>query len=190
MARTNDDVLAELLDRLPAAPPALDRHQRNAQPLDQDKPRQRQRQRANTQPGLYELILGKGALVIALALFAGIWYAGAYFTLQAFTGWKVSVASWGLAAWLIPIAITALESGLMVIRARSIWAWLSWIFVLGIDVFTTASGLADITTGRIVAGYTLSIADPSTWIVVGIAGLLIAVIPEPAIRSIGREILQ
>jgi hypothetical protein len=188
MARTNEEILRDMLDRQPASPPAIDRQKRNPPQVDQEKPQQRQRRHA--QPGLYELILGKSALLMVLGLFVGLWYAGAYFTLQAFIGWGVSVGSWGLAAWLIPIGITAIESGLMVIRARSTWAWIGWVLVLGVDVFTTANGLANITMGRVIAGHTLSITDPSTWIVVGLAALLIAVIPEPATRSIGRELLQ
>jgi hypothetical protein len=178
MARTNDEILRDMLERQAAQPiaqPAVV----TAPVVSEPRPRRR-----SAPSGTYELVMGKLALLIALGLFGGIWWVGANFTLLALTGWGITTAGWGLAAWLIPLAITALETGVMLIRAKSIPLWLLWTAVLAIDVLATAVGVMNQWPAAFPA------AEPNTWVIVGGIGLALALAPEWGIRSIVRELLK
>lgn len=191
MARSSDDVLADLLDRPAPQAGAAAPTARPATPSADPAPAIDQRPaRARRSTGLYERLISSLALLIALGIVAGVWYAGAYFTLAALARWLPAIAGWGLAAWLIPAAITVLETGILIRQARGPAVWALWAAVLAADVATTAIGILDQFAGAAALGLTLQAADPSSWVIVGIVGLGFALAPEPLARQIVRELLR
>jgi len=138
----------------------------------------------------YERVLARSALVVALLVAAGVWWVGARFTLDWLRSTGVAVDALGLLAWGFPLAITALEMGMLVARSRIVWAWLFWGGVLIFDIYTTAVGLMLFVEGRELFGYLLSRSDATSWVVACAAAIFIAVAPEPAARSIWREVWQ
>lgn len=138
----------------------------------------------------YEYILARSALLVALLLAVGIWWVGARFTLDWLRSIGVAVETLGVLAWGFPLGITALEMGMLVARSRLVWAWLFWGGVLLFDIYTTAAGLLLMVDGMPVLGVTISQHDVSSWVAAVAIGVLIAVVPEPAARSIWRELWQ
>lgn len=96
----------------------------------------------------------------------------------------------GPLAWLVPLAITTLEMGMLVARSRIVWAWVFWGGVLIFDIYTTAAGLLLFVAGREVFGYLITVNDVTSWVIACAVGLFIAIVPEPAMRSIWRDLWQ
>jgi hypothetical protein len=139
-------------------------------------------------PNPYENALAKAALLIALAVVAGVWWVGAYSTLQWLSGAGVSLATVGLLAWGLPIAVTVLESGTLAARSRVPWLWLVWLVVLAFDIVTTAIGLLLVANGRTFFGQAFATTDLTSQVIAGVVGAVIALAPEPAARAIWREL--
>ena len=135
----------------------------------------------------YQQAISRAALVVALVLVAAIWWVGAQFTLTWLNTEVVDITAFGLAAWAVPLAISALEVGTIALRARSGWLWLLWLLIFGLDVYTTAAGLLVFAEGRTILGHTFAAASSTSWTLALVGGALIAAIPEPAARSIVRE---
>jgi hypothetical protein len=136
----------------------------------------------------YENALAKAALVIALGVVAGVWWVGAYSTLQWLSGAGISLAAVGLLAWGLPIAVTVLESGTLAARSRVPWLWLVWAAVLAFDIVTTAIGLLLVANGRTIFGQVFATSDLTSQVIAGVVGTVIALAPEPAARAIWREL--
>jgi hypothetical protein len=151
------------------------------------RPRSRPAPRRRSFRTLYERMLAKSALLVALLLAAGVWWVGARFTLDWLRSIGVAVDTVGLLAWSFPLAITALEMGMLIARSRLGWVWLFWGGVLLFDLYTTASGLLLFAEGRELFGYLITRHDGWSWGLAVVVGLFIAVVPEPAMRSIWRE---
>jgi hypothetical protein len=134
----------------------------------------------------YDRITRQIGLCVALVLTAGIWFAGAYFTLQWLSSMGLRLAGAGLLSYLIPLAITGLEIGLRPDRSPT---WISrffWFAVLLFDAGTTAAGVAAATDGKVVAG--IAITGGTLWAIGSIAGLFFALFPEIAARSLLSEL--
>lgn len=180
MARQDDEFLTGLLNTSQPTAPAIVPTSTIAPAIEQQT-----RRRSRPAPsGAYETAVGKLALLIALGLVGALWWVGARFTLLALENWGLTTAGWGLAAWLIPLAITMLETGVMLTRAKEVPVWLLWAVVLGVDVFATAIGIMAQWPAAFPA------AAPNTWVIVGGVGLALALAPEWAGRSIVRELLK
>lgn len=126
-------------------------------------------------------------------LLASIWWVGGKMTLE----WLGSISSMrgildtiGPLAWLVPLAITTLEMGMLVARSRIVWAWVFWSGVIVFDIYTTAAGLLLFVAGREVFGYLITVNDVTSWVIACAVGLFIAIVPEPAMRSIWRDLWQ
>lgn len=138
--------------------------------------------------GLYETLLAKGSLVVVLLIALLLWGVGAGFTLAWCRSVGLPIDALGLIAWAIPVAITVLEVGLLVARTRIPLAWGFWLGVVALDVFTSAAGLLLAVTPRLWADLRLSASDPTAWAIAAILGLLIAVVPEPTVRLVWKEL--
>ena len=134
----------------------------------------------------YDRITRMIGLSVALLLTAGIWFAGAYFTLQWLSSIGLKLAGAGLLSYLIPLAITGLEIGLRPDRSPT---WISrffWFAVLLFDAGTTAAGVAAAVTGKVFAGVTM--VGGTVWAIGIVAGLFFALFPEIAARSLVSEL--
>jgi hypothetical protein len=147
-------------------------------------PRPSRRRSAST----YEQLLTKAAFVLALAIIAGVWWAGAYATIVWLGNLGVAVDAAGAAAWVLPLSVTVIESGTLAARSRLPWLWAVWVAVLAFDVVTTASGLLSVAAGRPVFDHLMTTSDPTSQALASVAGLVIALAPEPAGRAIWHEL--
>jgi hypothetical protein len=136
----------------------------------------------------YERVVARIALGLAALTAGGIWWVGGYFTLVWVAQMGIPVVTLGVAAWIIPLAITTLEMGMLHARPQSRWAWLCWGSVFLIDITTTAQGLMVVGQTHALFGEPGHHNDVTVWILGGLLGIAIAVIPEPALRSIWRDL--
>ncbi len=166
---------AAFLEELIKPAPAPEPEQKSAKP-----------RTARARTTSYDRITRQIGLVVALLLTIGIWFAGAYFTLQWLGSIGLKLATAGLLSYLIPLAITGLEIGLRPDRSPT---WISrffWFAVLLFDAGTTAAGVTAAVEGRIVAG--IALAGGTAWAIGGLAGLFFALFPEIAARSLMSEL--
>jgi hypothetical protein len=137
----------------------------------------------------YETILARVAILAALAIIGWLWYLGGTYTLAFLKLRGTPLESWGILAWLIPLAITGLEIGVFAARSRIPALWIVWAGVLLFDIFTTAAGVLADPPVAAIAGVALVMSNPSAWLLAGIFGTALALGPEPAARSLVRELL-
>lgn len=178
-----NELIAELLRQQQQQPAAVPVAVPPAQPAAQSRPRRP----SNT---AYLTGLVKAAILVALALLAGLWYVGGAFTLATLASWGLPIAAWGLLAWLIPLAITTLEIGTMAGRVRLPMLWLIWAAVLAFDVVTSAIGLLEWADGRKLFSLTFSPTDNTSIGICLAIGLGIALTPEPTARQLLKELLD
>lgn len=107
------------------------------------------------------------------AIAAGLWIAGAFFTLVFLRTMGVNLASLAWGQWLIPATITACELKLW---PRQDGAWqrsVVWFLVLGFDVGTSFKGLIVWGAGREVPLFTGWVIPSGGW-VLNILALVVA----------------
>lgn len=148
------------------------------------KPPRKQRVTIST----YDRVTKTAGLVVGLVIAVGMWWLGAYFTLRWLASLGLALASAGALAYLIPLAITAAEIGLWPRRVSSAWSRSFWFAVLAFDVGTTAAGVVDYTQGFLLLGR--SITGPLAWGLGCATGVLLALAPERAGRSLWRELRE
>ncbi|GEM_PF-6139356 len=180
---TNQELIADLLRKQQEQPPIAAQPAVPAQPVAQSRPRRTSNTAYTT--GLY-----KAALLVALCLVAAIWYLGGVFTLATLASWGLPLVTWGLLAWLIPVGITALEIGTLAGKGRIPMLWLIWAGVLAFDVATSALGLLDWANGRKLFTHLFSTSDGTSIGLCGLMGLGIALVPEPTVRALLKEVLS
>lgn len=134
----------------------------------------------------YEWLMFKLSLVIGLCLCVLAWATGGYFTLIWLQSLGATIVTTSLVWWLIPLATTILEVGMVPTRAPFLWCCIIWILVLGFDVYTTSVGMAVFLGGRIIAGYEMT--GITLWVVSSSVGLALALAPERAGRALVLEL--
>jgi hypothetical protein len=154
----------------------------------------RRRRSAST----YDRITHTAGLLVALALMAALWVTGGYFTLTWLSSIGVRLADvglapidvllrlsstrpaahwlWVLTAWLIPASLSAAEVGLWPRRVAHPLLWCIWVVFLGFDAGTTAAGVV----------LALPWDSVTSWIIGGVLGVTLALLPEKGVRIIWR----
>lgn len=171
----NDSMLEELLGR---------EREREASPTGAATPKSKPksaRARAARRTG-YERWLHISALVIVIVAMVGVWWTGGYMTLVWLASLGVPVGAWGVSAWGIPLAVTALQMGVLVGGSQNPrWMWIIFAVLVLIDVGSSAAGL-------VAGGYAARVvaATDMQWGVSFVVGAGLAFAPEPVIRSATR----
>lgn len=140
--------------------------------------------------GWYERLGTTLGLAGALATCAGLWWVGAFFTLEFLARLGLVLAGLGWWAWLIPASITGAELFLWPEHVGR-WHTLFWFGVLCFDVGSTAAGLMQIAAGYTIplfAGITLPRGGIALVAVGGAVGLVCAVVPEKYGRIVVRDL--
>lgn len=178
-AEQNDQLLASLISAAPASPAAP---VSIAPPAHQARP---ERRGPSIGKGLYDRAGMTLALLLTLAIGAGLWAGGAFFTLSFFTSIGMQLDPRNAAAWLLPLAITASELWLWP-RANQRWqAVLIFFAVLAFDVGTSWAGAVQWGSGRhipLFAGFTLAQGGWPLHVLALTAGLSFAFLPEKLAR--------
>lgn len=142
--------------------------------VERTKPRtQRSKSRVAT---TYDLVMRYVATVVGLALCAGAWYAGAYFTVQWLLGLAPQLAGY---AWLLPLAITGGEAGFWPRRVSGKASRSLFLLLLGFDAYTTAAGIFPILPE--------TFDVPVLWILAGVLGVALALVPEKMALALVQE---
>jgi hypothetical protein len=131
----------------------------------------------------YEKLMHKIGILVGFFIAGGMWYAGAFFTLQWISSLGFDV-NFGVSAWwLIPIAVTSFEVGLQ--TARHPAAILTWLVVLAFDIATTSIGLHHFASAR-------GIAMPAFefWLLSSMIGFQFALAPERLGRAFYIELMR
>ena len=135
--------------------------------------------------GLYDRAGVTLALLGSLAIAAGLWWVGAYFTLRFLASAGLKMAGTDAAAWLIPMTITAIELWLLS-RIRTNWqALVIFLTVLAFDIGTSWGGFVAWGAGRHVslfAGFTIPTDGRTLHLVAIVLGLIWAFLPEKIAR--------
>jgi nitrate reductase NapE component len=150
------------------------------------QPRRELKPKAVITLGMYDRIVRIVGLIGALGIMVFLWGVGAYFTLHFLEGLGLKLAGAGLAAWLIPATITAMEIGLWPAKMPTFAARLAWFLVLAADTGTTAAGIVGYVQGQKMAGITL--AGPSLLIIALALGIALALFPERGARSLWADL--
>ena len=125
------------------------------------------------------------ALALTLAIAAGLWAAGAFFTLSFFNSTGLRLDPRNVAAWLLPVAITAGELWLWPKVGQRWQAVLIFFAVLAFDVGTSWAGAVQWGAGRYIplfAGFTLAQGGWPLHVLAVAAGLAFAFLPEKLAR--------
>jgi len=144
-----------------------------------------ERRPATIGKGLYDRAGMTLALLLTLTIGAGLWAGGAFFTLSFFGSIGLQLDPRNVAAWLLPLAITAGELWMWP-RANQRWqAVLIFFTVLAFDIGTSWAGAVQWGSGRhipLFAGFTLAQSGWTLHILALIAGLAFAFLPEKIAR--------
>lgn len=168
-ATTETVLLEELLRQEPATPV--------------QRPARRARTRHDTH--FIDVIYTWVTVLGVLGLCVWMWKTGADFTLAALNGLGAPVASWGLAAYLIPLSVTMMQIRLMPgARVRDMSGTLIWLVITLFDVGSTVLGVYPWLTeqSQVVLGITVAVQD--AWWVALCVGFSLAFFPEPLARYI------
>ncbi len=149
----------------------------------------RQTQRSKT--SVYDQILESLAYIASFIIAAGLWIAGAFFTLVFLqgTGLPINGLSWG--QWSIPLLVSAVELKLWPQRGRGPQRLLVWFVVLAFDIGTSWAGLVSWGAGRhinLFSGITLPSGGAGLAIFALVLGLLFAFAPEKLGKWAVREL--
>ena len=129
---------------------------------------------------LYDKIGTSLGLILAVALSLALWLIGAKFTLDFLKAMGLALAAIGLAAWLIPLTISAAELWLW--PDDSGWQrWAIWLAVLVFDVGSSWAGFVAWGAGRAVPlfnGFNLPDSGWPLHIIALMLGLSFAFLPE------------
>lgn len=169
---TTDAQTASTLAAAPAVisqPPQVDNQTRTTE---QREPRSTRQIPADT----YDRYTRYAATVVSLCICLIGWCVGAYFTVQWF---QMVIPTVGLYAWLLPIGITAAETGFWPKRASGLTSRLFWLIILGFDAYTTAAGILPALPDT----FTVAVA----WASAAGIGILLAIAPEKAGRALVKE---
>jgi hypothetical protein len=178
MARTDQDLINDLL----ASPPAIQTTPR-PHPI-ADEPEKRTKPRRSH--SLYNLIIGKAAICVGLIVTAIGWWYGAHYTLIGLESWGLRLTSWGIVAWLIPVGISAIEVGTIELRANNPPLWVLWFGITAIDAFTTAVGILD---GHVLFGKPI-LADDIGWSIAIAIGIALAFTPEWFAKGLFKDLFK
>jgi len=198
MKERENALLRDLLAAQGPAPAAPTSEQRRLEPANPTppKPLPPARQRAaSTIPagaGLYKRVQASIALCFAITIAAGLWWGGAYFTLQALATFGIVLAGVGWWQWLIPVAITASELALWPHRASSRLQGIFFAGVVIFDVGTSFAGLAAWGAGRpipLFQGMSIPPAGPGLIVFALAVALILAFIPERLVRWAGPDLV-
>ncbi len=135
--------------------------------------------------GLYDRVGMTLALLLSLAIGAGLWLGGAFFTLSFFQSTGLQLDPRNVAAWLLPLAITAGELWLWPKAGQRWQAVLIFIAVLAFDVGTSWAGAVAWGSGRYIplfAGFTLAQSGWPLHVLALTSGLAFAFLPEKIAR--------
>lgn len=172
----NDQLIADLINAAApppatiAPPPATVRTERRT---------------SSTNKGLYDRAGMTLALLLSLAIAAGLWAGGAFFTLSFFRSIGVHLDPRNVAAWLLPLAITAGELWLWPKVGQRWQAVLIFFVVLAFDVGTSWAGAVQWGAGRYIplfTGITLAQGGWPLHVLALTAGLSFAFLPEKLTR--------
>ena len=211
MLRNNspaDQLLAGLIETeappLAVAPAAVveprtttTRTERTAEPRATPQRKERTRRMPTSGPlrmdGLYDRVVATFALTFVLLLSAGLWWVGAFFSLQALAGWGVRLAQLNGAQWLIPAAVTAAELSLWPIGRRVRPMFAVWALIVAFDIGTTVAGLLAVLAGRhlpLFAGYTIPSGGAVLMGISLMVGLVCAFGPERLGRASTKALVE
>ena len=140
---------------------------------------------------LYDQTLESLAYIASFIMAAGLWIAGAFFTLVFLenAGLPVNVLSWG--QWAIPLLVSAVELKLWPQRGRGPQRLLVWLVVLAFDIGTSWAGAASWGAGRhfnIFSGITLPSGGAGLALFALTLGLVFAFVPEKLGKWAVREL--
>jgi hypothetical protein len=140
---------------------------------------------------IYQQSLESLAYIGSLLIAAGLWAAGAYFTLRFIETLGVDFMSLGVFAWAIPAIISAIELSLWPRAGRGWQRVLVFSLVLAFDVGSSFAGVVSVGAGKTFAlfnGVTLPKSGAGLWVIAIGAGLVFAFIPEKIGRWAVREL--
>ena len=124
----------------------------------------------------YDLVTRYAATVVSLCLCLVGWCVGAYFTVQWF---QTVIPAIGIYAWLLPMGMTALETGFWPKRASGLTSRLFWLGILAFDAYTTAAGILPSLPDTLMVVL--------AWVIAAVIGVLLAIVPEKAGRALVKE---
>ncbi len=131
----------------------------------------------------YEKLMHKMGVLVGFMLAGGMWYSGAFFTMQWLSSLGFAV-NFGISAWwLIPVAVTSFEVGLQ--TAKHPAALLVWFLVLAFDILTTSIGLHHFASARGIAMPALEF-----WVLSSLIGFEFALAPERLGRVFYIELMR
>ena len=190
MKRNDDQALLESLMASSSQPAMVTATSTAAAPPIETQ--QRATPKPRTKPSIYDQTLEAMAYIASLAIAAGLWLAGAFFTLVFLQHANVPyIAPTVLAAWLVPAFISAIELKLWPARGRSPYRAIIWLLVLAFDIGTSFAGLIEWGAGRqidLFTGITLPSSGTGLWIFASGLGLTFAFAPERIGRWAIREL--
>lgn len=145
------------------------------------------RRRANTH--WYDRGVESLANLAALAFAAALWYVGAQFTLAFFAGVGLPAANLGIAKWLIPVGISAIQIKFWPhsrLKPHLLWMFLG---VTSFDLATSVFGGKQWLAGRlIVDGITIPATGAPPWVLSLIAACVCTFWPERLARTAVGEL--
>lgn len=159
-----------------AAAPAVISHSPQVDSQTASSERRESRPRQQTVTTNYDIYTRYAATVVSLCICLIGWCVGAYFTVQWF---QSVIPTIGIYAWLLPVGITAAETGFWPKRASGLTSRLFWLAILGFDAYTTAAGILP----SLPDTFTIAAA----WASAAGIGILLAIAPEKAGRALVKE---
>jgi hypothetical protein len=155
------------------------------------KPERTTERKTSKHHDIYQQSLESLAYLGSLLIAAGLWAAGAYFTLRFIETLGVDFMSLGIFAWAIPAIISAIELSLWPRAGRGWQRVLVFSLVLAFDVGSSFAGVVSVGAGKTFAlfnGVTLPKSGAGLWVIAIGAGLVFAFIPEKIGRWAVREL--
>lgn len=141
-------------------------------------------------PTLYDKLMVSLVDVGLLIFGFGMWWIGAQFTLAFVASIGIPIARLGLAQWLLPAIITAIEIKCWPNKTLD-WHHLSIFGIIAIvDLFTSTVGGKAWLAGRLIAEWRLPTDGMLIWGIALVASIAFAFWPERLTRSAVRSLLK
>lgn len=141
-------------------------------------------------PTLYDKLMVSLVDAGLLIFGFGMWWIGAQFTLAFAASIGIPVAKLGVAQWLLPAIITAIEIKCWPNKTLD-WHHLSIFGIIAIvDLFTSTVGGKAWLAGRMIAEWRLPSDGTVIWLIALVASIAFAFWPERLTRSAVRSLLK
>lgn len=160
------------------------------EPIEQPRTERRPTARSRKGETNYDRIMRIIGLLLAVGLIAALWILGAYFTIAFFEALGIKIWQYGQWAYLLPAAISGLEIGLWPGRLSNATGRIIWFLILLFDTATTAIGFINLFANYNIEALNITLPNvgPELAIVGSIIGLVLALAPEKAGRSLVTEL--